>query len=396
MIVCLLPPCLFCMCMPGRDASIKGREYEAGNLTGNPLKGRNVFVSKGCIKCHAVWGVGGKVGPDLARVGMGKSLVRIAGAFWNHSPQMVEIMQQSSLARPALTPEDTGDLLAYLYYVNYYNEPGSEAAGRRLFSEKGCINCHSIKGNGGSAGPPLDDYRRYSSALFVAQAMWNHGPQMSEAMQASRIERPYLREREAADLLAYIRGQMPGEVPDDKFMLPGSPGSGRRLFIDKGCAACHSADGRAGTGGPDLLGTSAYKSVTEIAGAMWNHGPDIWAEMERAGATRPTFVGTEMADIVSYLYFLRYSDKPGDPVAGKRLFVDKGCAQCHSPAHTLGASAALTSPIELMAAMWNHGPTMEKLIVEKGLNWPIFQGDEMRDLIEYVRSSGRRKKKATS
>jgi hypothetical protein len=37
---------------------------------------------------------------------------------------------------------------------------------------------------------------------------------------------------------------------------------------------------------------------------------------------------------------------------------------------------------------------MEKLIQEEGLNWPIFQGDEMRDLIEYVKLSASPKKRA--
>ena len=393
MIFCLLLLLVFCMCSPKRDGWTESTADESGSLKGNPLKGRNVLVNKGCMKCHAVWGAGGSVGPDLARVGMGKSLLQVAGAFWNHSPQMIEIMGQRGVARPALTPEETADFIAYLYYSNYYNEPGSATAGRRLFSEKGCINCHSINGDGGLTGPPLDEYRRYSSALFVAQAMWNHGPEMIEAMQAGRIERPYLRDRETADLLAYVRGQTPDEIPDDKFMLPGSPDSGRRLFGDKGCTICHSADGRTGTGAPDPLNISAYKSVTEIAGAMWNHGPDIWAQMQLAGVTRPTFAGPEMADIVSYLYFLRYSDKAGDSVAGKRLFADKGCARCHSPAQSLGGSDALASPIKLMTAMWNHAPAMEKLIQEEGLNWPVFQGDEMRDLIEYLKSSARPEKR---
>jgi hypothetical protein len=39
--------------------------------------------------------------------------------------------------------------------------------------------------------------------------------------------------------------------------------------------------------------------------------------------------------------------------------------------------------------MWNHAPTMEKLVQEKGLQWPKFEGDEMRDLVEYIRSFAR-------
>jgi mono/diheme cytochrome c family protein len=369
--------------MPGEQ--VKNSANETVSFSGNPLRGRNVFVSKGCIRCHAAWGVGSKAAPDLARLGMGKSLLQIAGELWNHSPQMAEMTEERGLARPLISSEEMGDFISYLYYINYFNQPGSPNAGRRLFSEKGCAVCHSIDNNGGRAAPPLDDYRRYASAVFVAQAMWNHGPQMSEAMRTNGIKKPYLQDEEAADLLAYIRGQTPGEIPNDKFMLPGSPAKGHRLFAEKGCAVCHTTSGKTKGGAPDLSKTGARKSIIGIAGAMWNHGPEIWAEMRRASISRPTFSGNEMADIVSYLYFLRYADRPGDETTGKRLFTTKSCAQCHAP-ESLSASAALSSPTNLMAAMWNHAPKMETLARQRGLAWPTFQADEMRDLVEYVRS----------
>jgi mono/diheme cytochrome c family protein len=192
--------------------------------------------------------------------------------------------------------------------------------------------------------------------------------------------------------MAYIRGQRAEEIPDDKFMLPGSPSAGQRLFAEKGCAACHSMDSADKSIGPDLAKTSSYRSVVEIAGAMWNHSARIWDEMKRAGVERPTFSGNEMADIVSYLYFLRYRDKPGDRGAGKRLFTEKGCAECHSPSFSPNQSAALASPTALMAAMWNHAPVMESLVKEKRLPWPMFQGNEMRDLVEYLKTEAGQKK----
>jgi mono/diheme cytochrome c family protein len=393
-LVCLLPICLIAAGLLMTGAITGSGVVEESRLAGNPLKGRNLFVSKGCIKCHAAWGVGGRAGPDLSRVGMGKSLLQIAGALWSHSPEMIEAMDRSAVQRPAITPEEMSDFISYLYYINYYNEPGSAAAGRRLFSEKGCADCHSIEGDGGRGGPALDDYRRHSTALFIAQAMWNHGPRMAEVMRASGVEKPYFRGREAADLLAFIRGQTADEIAGDKFMLPGSPASGGRLFAQKGCAGCHSTGGGGKSTGVDLSKTASYKSVVEIAGAMWNHGPEIWAQMQKSGITRPTFGGSEMADIVSYLYFLRYAESRGDRVTGKRLFASKGCAGCHSAPSDLGQSAALASAINLMSAMWNHAPTMAKLAEEKGLPWPAFQGDEMRDLVEYVKSSAGSAKKA--
>src|SRR6185369_5318101 len=78
-------------------------------LSGSPLKGRNVFVSKGCVQCHAAWGAGGHIGPDLARLGMGRSLLEIAGVLWNHSPRMIAAMQQRGVARPTFSAEEMGD-----------------------------------------------------------------------------------------------------------------------------------------------------------------------------------------------------------------------------------------------------------------------------------------------
>jgi mono/diheme cytochrome c family protein len=369
--------------MPG--PSSESPEVAAISLSGSPVKGQNVFVNKGCIGCHAVWGAGGRTGPDLARLGMGKSYLQIAGALWNHSPEMIDAMRHRGAERPLVTSEEMGDFINYLYYMNYYGEAGSAVEGRRLFAEKGCAACHSIGGSGGSAGPPLDDYSRYRNPIFVAQAMWNHDPQMSATMQANGIEKPYLEGKQAADLLAFIRGQTASEVPGDKFMLPGSPAAGRRLFVEKGCAACHGLDGGAKTSAPELTKTSAYKSVVEIAGAMWNHSARIWAQMQQAGVARPTFGGTEMADIVSYIYFLRYVDEPGDATAGKRLFTSKGCAGCHSNVSSFNRSAAFESPATLMATMWNHAPLMQRLTKEKGFAWPIFYDNEMRDLIEYLK-----------
>src|SRR4030065_579667 len=96
-------------------------------LPEDPLKGWSVFEGKGCIKCHSIHGHGGKDGPDL---------------------------------------------------------------GEKLFSEKGCIKCHSVGGKGGTIGPKLDEMKRYASPLYMAQAMWNHGPEMEVRMKELGIRRP--------------------------------------------------------------------------------------------------------------------------------------------------------------------------------------------------------------
>jgi cytochrome c2 len=288
-----------------------------------------------------------------------------------------------------------GDLISYLYYLNYSNEPGDAIAGRQAFSEKGCINCHAVGNMGGRIGPPLDDYQKYASPLVVAQAMWNHGPRLAARMRDLGLKKPNFQGKEMADLLAFIRGNAAGEIPNEQFMVPGSPTSGRQLFADKGCARCHATGSRGGTIGPDLSKKELYKSVTEIAGAMWNHGPQMWAKMQHTGVARPAFTGNEMADLIAHLYFTRYSDQPGDAAAGQRLFSEKGCVRCHclgkaeKVGPSLSRSDAFASPVRLMATMWNHAPMMERVAQESGQPWPKFEGDEMRDLIEYLKSFAR-------
>ena len=40
--------------------------------------------------------------------------------------------------------------------------------------------------------------------------------------------------------------------------------------------------------------------------------------------------------------------------------------------------------------MWNHAPAMEAKLSEMQLEWPRFEGEEMRDFVEFVRSPANR------
>jgi cytochrome c2 len=60
---------------------------------GDPISGRRVFVDRDCVRCHAIWGNGGTLGPDFATAGAGRSLLQLAGLFWNHTPGMIETVR---------------------------------------------------------------------------------------------------------------------------------------------------------------------------------------------------------------------------------------------------------------------------------------------------------------
>ena len=56
--------------------------------------------------------------------------------------------------------------------------PGNPLDGSRLFSEKGCLGCHSVYGVGGIAGPELGQGILKRPLLDIAGVMWNHSPGM--------------------------------------------------------------------------------------------------------------------------------------------------------------------------------------------------------------------------
>ena len=93
-------------------------------MGGKPLAGRKVFVKKQCVRCHAVMGNGGNLGPDLAEVGKGRSFFQLLSELWSHSPQMIQSMQDRSVPWPTFADEEMRDLTAYIYFLNFLDKPG--------------------------------------------------------------------------------------------------------------------------------------------------------------------------------------------------------------------------------------------------------------------------------
>ncbi len=364
--------------------------------TQDPLAASRVFGAKGCVQCHAVNGVGGHVGPDLGRIPRARSFYDLAAAMWNHLPRMVERMRQLGIQRPHLKPRETGNLIAFLFTLNYFDSPGNLQAGRRLFAAKKCIVCHQVGGTGGVVGPNLNFLKQYGSPIFVAAAMWNHGPAMAKAMRIKGIERPSFMGSELLDLIAYVKSASPEPAEEPLTILPGQADEGRRLFERKSCIACHSIQGRGGRVGPELSEVGRHRSLTQFAAAMWNKGPTMMRLMKEKGISIPQLRAGELADIVAYLYSVRYFPEPGDPRKGRELMTDKGCLTCHSIgghggkiAGDLARVKGLDSPATVISALLNHSLITEPLTESQGAAWPRFRPGEMSDLIAFLQKVGR-------
>jgi mono/diheme cytochrome c family protein len=364
--------------------------------TQDPLAGARVFGVKGCAGCHAVNGVGGTVGPDLGRIPRPRSFFDLAAAMWNHLPRMAERMRQLGIPRPHLNARETGDLIAFLFTLNYFDPPGNPETGRRLFTEKKCVVCHQVRGVGGVVGPNLDFVQQYSSPILVAAALWNHGPAMAQAMRARRIERPTFRESELVDLLAYLKSASPEPVEGPLYVLPGRAEEGRRLFAERRCLACHSVRGQGGRVGPDLAERVVHRSLTQFAAAMWNKAPAMLEAMRVRGIAVPQLTAGEMADLVAYLYAVQYFADPADPRRGEGLVASKGCLTCHTlsglggkVAGDLARVKGLDSSPAVIAALWNHAFLMEQWPERQKVAWPRFRAEEMAELAAFLRTTGR-------
>ena len=365
-------------------------------LPEDPSRGEQLFRSKGCVKCHAIEGQGGMTAPDLGRIVVGETQLDLAAGIWNHTPSMIAGMKQAGITSITLTGQEIAEITTYIYFVKFFDAPGNAEAGEILFDQKGCMSCHPVLGKGRDGEPGLDDFPQNASPVYLSQAMWNHSLRMMARMVRIGKRWPDFRETEMMDTIAYIRTKARGEeVPE--FIKAGSPKAGKAVFTAKGCANCHSVHGEGAKQGVDLgaRAESFYTSLSQIASSMWNKTPEMMLfTLVPTQCGVPRFEAKEMADLLAYLYFLHYSDVPGNAVKGKKIFSRAGCAQCHSLEGEHGKLMSIelskyrnSQPVDIVAGIWNHSIMMRDVMTEKGVAWPRLRNGEMADLLEFIRSS---------
>jgi mono/diheme cytochrome c family protein len=183
--------------------------HEQFTPTEDPVAGARLFNSKGCVRCHAVNGVGGSVAPDLGRIARPRSFYTPAAALWNHLPQMAPQMRSSPGERPYVTPNEMSDLIAFFYGPRTSGEklpgePGDARRGGQLVMNKGCLACHSLEPPGGKTAGSLSRLKGVDSPWTIISSVWNHGFLM-QSMTAGTGAWPRLTSDEMADLVAYLR-----------------------------------------------------------------------------------------------------------------------------------------------------------------------------------------------
>ncbi len=390
------PPALWCLigalCLaPTLIRPVVSEAQERRLPTQNAMAGARVFGSEGCVKCHAIDGLGGTEGPDLARSPESRTFYDLAAAMWNHLPAMVVRMRELGISEPHLSERETGDLIAFLFSLDYFDTPGDTIRGHDLFQEKRCVLCHQVGGVGGVVGPGLSTSPTVRAPIEFATAMWNHGPAMTNAMQARGIARPRFSSTELRDLIAYIKTDREGFPSGPSYVLPGLAGEGRQVFVEKTCNTCHDVEGLGAHAAPDLADRGVSGSLLTFAASMWNKAPAMTASMRTRGLSVPTLTPTEMADLVGYLYSVKYFTQSGDARRGRQRIRSGGCLACHTlDGRGTGGAAEFrdmppfTTPAAITAALWNH-----VLLGEQGgtaVDWPLLSAGQIADIAAFLMS----------
>ncbi len=148
-------------------------------LSDQVVAGKRVFQKYNCNDCHTILGFGAYYAPDLTRVvsRVGEDGIR----YRLRDPGKAFANSWRKMPNQGVTEAEIADLVAFFRWVDGINNndwpPQDSKArlsrseqrmvagaglspGAAVFQTKGCMNCHSLHGTGGTFGPALDTIGR--------------------------------------------------------------------------------------------------------------------------------------------------------------------------------------------------------------------------------------------
>jgi len=281
-------------------------ERRALYIVGVPEKGAALFFGdKQCSTCHAVNGSGGRVAPDLSGKRPGTPAMGwLTAVLWNHAPGMWRQMRHGNVSYPHLDSQEMAHILAFLYQAGNVDPAGDLNAGQRVFDEKGCSRCHSVRSSGGKSAPELSSVAASGGSSAWIRAMWNHAQAMVDPVTRVLGHWPQFNGAEMNDLIAYV-GAGASNARERVHPAHASAERGWQVFQAK-CIQCHSVRGQGGSVGPELgPETNLPLSTAQFAGVLWNHAPSMLKVVRDSGMPLPLLEGDQIVDLQLFLASLR-------------------------------------------------------------------------------------------
>lgn len=180
----------------------------AAAQSGEAARGQQVFAAKHCARCHRP-GVRDP-GPPLEQLRRPQGAYELSGRLWNHAPAMFTALVQEGLAWPVISETEMADLMAYLQ-ADAARDPAVQARrGQMILVAKGCLKCHSFRGEGSRIAPDLAERREdYAPPARWASRMWSHTPRIAQKAIERGIAYPRFTGDEMTHLLGFLKTSGP-------------------------------------------------------------------------------------------------------------------------------------------------------------------------------------------
>jgi mono/diheme cytochrome c family protein len=243
-----------------------GQCHEATDNPAAPelAHGRQVFEATGCRGCHKLDGVGGNLGPELDKVGAHRSPEWLKKHFLAPSA----VTAGSAMPPQKFSDGDLEAIVLFMLSLTGESAPGyyasmkvipSAAEGQRLFSQKGCIGCHSVAGVGGKVGPALDDVGMRRSPEWIMQ----HFRDPQSVTPGSVMPKFGFTETEAKALTDFLLHLRERNLASSLVSLMNPVERGREVYRKYGCAGCHGPNGKGGVPNPNA------KTAEQVPGLIY-------------------------------------------------------------------------------------------------------------------------------
>ncbi len=143
-----------------------------------------------------------------------------------------------------------------------------------------------------------------AAGLAAAGPVHGHGDEVDEGeAKAAPRAAPAAESAQGGHKMMGLDRMSSPDMPNMR-MPSMNPTRGRRLFVSKGCVACHAINGVGGHDAPnmDAHEMDGLMNPFDFAAKMWNHAPAMIAAQEEAVGEQIYFTGAELADIIAFVH----------------------------------------------------------------------------------------------
>jgi nitric oxide reductase subunit C len=193
-------------------------QTNAAGITEQVVRGKQLWEANNCMGCHTILGEGAYYAPELTKVYARRGPVFIRAIL--RDPEAM-YPGQRRMVQYHFTPEQIDDLVAFLQWVGTMDlngfppkpslmplavssgPPVAEVGNRPQIFNQLCIACHSLDGQGGLVGPPLDGVGSRRDADYIRR--WLHDPMAVKA--DAKMPKLPLTDGQIDELVAFLSTQ---------------------------------------------------------------------------------------------------------------------------------------------------------------------------------------------